>query len=308
MYMKWCSVALPESGSRCVVGMSGGVDSSLVTKLLLEKGCHVIGVTMSTWANDMPLPPSEKGIKESCYGPDEAIDIAQCKAFCNDLGIEHYTINVSDAYHREVLEYFKREYRQGKTPNPCVRCNPTVKFGALLEGVKALGIEFDYFCTGHYADLVRPEKDIRELYGISPYSGAVNRPVMIRTAADSTKDQTYFLNRLSSEILEKVRFPLSSYTKKQVFEMASERALAAATRSESQDFIPETYFDVIFSDKESVPGDIVDLSGKKLGVHRGIEHYTIGQRRGLGVSSNKPLYVHSIDAEKNQVVLSDNDA
>lgn len=235
MYMKWCSVALPESGSRCVVGMSGGVDSSLVTKLLLEKGCHVIGVTMSTWANDMPLPPSEKGIKESCYGPDEAIDIAQCKAFCNDLGIEHYTINVSDAYHREVLEYFKREYRQGKTPNPCVRCNPTVKFGALLDGVKALGIEFDYFCTGHYADLVRPEKDIRELYGISPYSGAVNRPVMIRTAADSTKDQTYFLNRLSSEILEKVRFPLSSYTKKQVFEMASERALAAATRSESQD-------------------------------------------------------------------------
>lgn len=308
MYMKWCSVALPESGSRCVVGMSGGVDSGLVTKLLLEKGCHVIGVTMSTWANDMPLPPSEKGIKESCYGPDETIDIAQCKAFCNDLGIEHYTINVSDAYHREVLEYFKREYRQGKTPNPCVRCNPTVKFGALLDGVKALGIEFDYFCTGHYADLVRPEKDIRELYGISPYSGAVNRPVMIRTAADSTKDQTYFLNRLSSEILEKVRFPLSSYTKKQVFEMASERALAAATRSESQDFIPETYFDVIFSDKESVPGDIVDLSGKKLGVHRGIEHYTIGQRRGLGVSSNKPLYVHSIDAEKNQVVLSDNDA
>lgn len=308
MYMKWCSVALPESGSRCVVGMSGGVDSSLVTKLLLEKGCHVIGVTMSTWANDMPLPPSEKGIKESCYGPDEAIDIAQCKAFCHDLGIEHYTINVSDAYHREVLEYFKREYRQGKTPNPCVRCNPTVKFGALLEGVKALGIEFDYFCTGHYADLVRPEKDIRELYGISPDSGAVNRPVMIRRAADSTKDQTYFLNRLSSQVLEKVRFPLSGYTKKEVFQMASERTLAAATRSESQDFIPETYFDVIFSDKESVPGDIVDLSGKKLGVHRGIEHYTIGQRRGLGVSSNKPLYVHSIDAEKNQVVLSDNDA
>ena len=310
--MKWCSVALPESGSRCVVGMSGGVDSSLVTKLLLEKGCHVIGVTMSTWANDMPLPPSEKGIKESCYGPDEAIDIAQCKAFCNDLGIEHYTINVSDAYHREVLEYFKREYRQGKTPNPCVRCNPTVKFGALLDGVKALGIEFDYFCTGHYADLVRPEKDIRELYGISPDSGAVNRPVMIRTAADSTKDQTYFLNQLSQEQLKNTLFPLADIEKPDLRKIAQKHNFVNASKKDSTGvcFIGERHFRQFL--KQYIPmqkGDIVDTNNRVVGKHDGVYYYTIGQRRGLNIGgmstgNGKRWYVIGKDVEKNILYVS----
>lgn len=282
---------MPESGSTCVVGLSGGVDSALAAMILKEKGCRVIGVTMSKWTGDLDLPSGVEGMKGSCYGPDEEKDIAACKVFCAEQGFEYHVIPVGEAYHREVLEYFKDEYRAGRTPNPCIRCNPLVKFGAMIEGVRALGIQFDYFCTGHYARIVKNAEG----------------GLFIQSAEDSTKDQTYFLYRLPQETLAFVRFPLGSYEKKDVVTMARERNLAAAGRAESQDFVPPEYFDVIFSDKPPVPGDIVDLDGKKLGTHRGIEYYTIGQRRGLGVSSSRPLYVHSIDATNNRVVLADND-
>lgn len=315
---------MPEPGSLVAVGMSGGVDSTLAALLLKERGCRVVGVTMSSWIGDFSLPPSPEGVRSSCYGPDEDIDIAQCQEFCREQGLEHHVIDVRDAYHREVLDYFKEEYRRGRTPNPCVNCNRTIKFGALLDGIRAKGIDFDYFCTGHYASLVRPQDDLRLVYeqakvisGEAGYQSdgqtdqsAVEvpvRPVMISAATDKRKDQTYFLCRVPSATLEKVRFPLSAYTKQEVFQMARERGLAAANRGESQDFIPDSYLDIIFSDQPSRPGDIVDLAGRKLGVHRGIQHYTIGQRRGLGVSSNRPLYVHSIDAAKNQVVLCDDE-
>ena len=310
---------MPEPGSLVAVGMSGGVDSTLVSLLLKEHGCRVVGVTMSSWIGDYPLPPSSQGVRSSCYGPDEAIDIAQCQEFCRQQGMKHHVIDVSEAYHHHVLDYFKDEYRCGRTPNPCVNCNPKVKFGALLDGIRATGIDFDYFCTGHYATLVRPRDDVRLVYeqlAVSGESGqcAVEvpvrpavRPVMISAATDRRKDQTYFLCRVPSATLEQVRFPLSAYTKQEVFQMAREWGLAAANRGESQDFIPDSYLDIIFSDQPSRPGDIVDLSGKKLGVHRGIQHYTIGQRRGLGVSSNRPLYVHSIDAVSNRVVLCDDE-
>lgn len=309
--MEWVDLPLPERGSVVAVGMSGGVDSTLVAMLLKERGCNVIGITMSSWSNDLPLVASADGVRSSCYGPDEQIDIAQCQAFCKTQEIPHYVIDVRDAYHKEVLEYFKSEYRAGRTPNPCVRCNPTVKFGALLSGAREQGIYFDYFCTGHYAKLVRPSQDISNLYSknkiVSTNKKNENRPAMIRLAEDFTKDQTYFLCRVPSDVLEKVRFPLASFTKKQVFQMAQDLNLVAASRSESQDFIPDEYLDILFSDKPSIPGDIIDLNGKKLGIHRGIEHYTIGQRRGLGVSSSRPLYVHSIDSKQNLIVLADND-
>ena len=174
-----------------------------------------------------------------------------------------------------------------------------IKFGALLAGIEKLGIKYDYFCTGHYAKIVRPDQGL---------FGTDARPCMISTATDISKDQTYFLYRVSSETLEKVRFPLAAMKKADVIALAKEANLEAANREESQDFVGEEYFDVLFSDKPSVPGDIIDLDGHVLGQHRGIEHYTVGQRRGLGVAVNYPVYVHSIDAKNNVVVLAPNEA
>lgn len=303
--MKYEELGWPEKGSTVIVGMSGGVDSTLVTLLLKERGCNVIGVTMSSWNNDLPLKASSEGLRNSCYGPDEKIDIEECKRFCKQMNIPHYVIDVREAYRKEVLDYFRSEYRKGRTPNPCVRCNRLVKFGALLDGASNAGINFDYFCTGHYARLIRPEENLVEDWNIKNEKGIF--PVMVSNALDITKDQAYFLARIASSTLEKVRFPLGTYTKKEVFEIAREHKLEAANRTESQDFVPPEYFDIIFSDKPPVPGTIIDLDGHILGKHKGIEYYTIGQRRGLGVSAPKPLYVHSIDAEKNQVILASNE-
>lgn len=252
---------------------------------------------MALWKGDLPELAAGKELHSSCYGPDEVEDIEECRKFCQENDIEYHVIDVKDAYQKEVLDYFKSEYRSGRTPNPCIRCNRFIKFGALLEGISKINIKYDYFCTGHYARIVRPEQGLW---------GTDKRPAMICSATDTTKDQAYFLYRIPSEVLEKVRFPLFGMTKKEVFELARKKNLLAAERKESQDFIPEEYFDLIFSDKPSVPGDIIDLDGHVLGRHRGIEHYTIGQRRGLGVSANRPLYVHSIDAKKNLVILADN--
>lgn len=289
------------------MGLSGGVDSTLVAALLKEKGCRVIGVTMSQWKGDLPPLPDGRKLHGSCYGPDEAQDIEDCKKFCAEHDIEYHVIDVKEEYQKQVLDYFKAEYRAGRTPNPCIRCNNLVKFGALLSGVEKMGITYDYFCTGHYARLVRPTESLPLSYGDTAYPHSLT-PAMIACATDSAKDQAYFLYRIPSTTLEKVRFPLASFKKQDVFKMAKERSLAAAEKEESQDFIPSEYFEILFKDKPSVPGDIIDLDGHVLGHHRGIEHYTVGQRRGLGVSSSRPLYVHSIDSEKNLVVLApDND-
>ena len=290
--------------------------------MLKEQGCTVVGITMSSWNNDLPLPPSKNGVRNSCYGADEKIDMEQCAEFCKTYGIKYYIIDVREAYKAYVMDYFKSEYRAGRTPNPCVHCNAHVKFAALVNGARKQGVDFDYFCTGHYAALVRPLIPVADIYralGSDARSAAgrsvgtdegrgqsyTARPVTVSAAKDTFKDQTYFLHRIPSAVLEQTRFPLSGFTKKAVFEFARERGLKAALRSESQDFISSEYFNIIFSDKESLAGDIVDMNGVKLGEHRGIEHYTIGQRRGLGVSANKPLYVRSIDSANNRIVLAD---
>lgn len=290
---------MPASGDTVVVGMSGGVDSTLTALMLKEKGCRVIGVTMSLWDGSIPEIKSDRPMKEACYGPGEEENIDECKKFCVAHDIEYHVIEVKDEYKKRVLEYFKAEYRSGRTPNPCIQCNRYIKFGALLDGIKSIDIKYDFFCTGHYAKIVRPE---------SALFSSDKKPCMIATAADISKDQTYFLYRIPSDVLEKVRFPLASMKKSEVFELAHRAGLEAANREESQDFIGEEYFDMLFSDKPSVPGDIIDLDGHVLGRHRGIEHYTVGQRRGLGVAVNYPVYVQSIDAKNNVVVLAPNDA
>lgn len=296
--MNYVNLDMPKAGDTVVVGMSGGVDSTLTALLLKKKGCKVIGATMSIWDGKLPEIKSEKPVREACYGPGEEENIAECEKFCKEQGIEYHVIDVKETYRKVVLEYFKSEYRAGRTPNPCIRCNRFIKFDALLAGIKDLKIDFDYFCTGHYARIVRPEEGI---------FGTEQRPAMIAGAADATKDQTYFLYRLPSELLEKVRFPLALMQKKEVFELARQANIEAADREESQDFIPPEYFEMLFNDKPSVPGDIIDLDGHVLGKHRGIEHYTIGQRKGLGIALNYPAYVQHIDAKNNLVVLAKND-
>ncbi|MBO7582412.1 MAG: tRNA 2-thiouridine(34) synthase MnmA [Treponema sp.] len=299
--MNYIDQDMPKAGDTVVVGMSGGVDSTLTAYMLKERGCKVIGVTMSLWDDSFPVVQGDdaKAVKDACFGPGEADDIEECRRFCAKYDIEYHVIDVKEQYKREVIEYFKSEYRAGRTPNPCIRCNRMIKFGALLQGVEALGIKFDYFCTGHYAKIVRPEEG---LYGTDC------RPYMIASATDVSKDQTYFVYRVPSSVLERVRFPLALMKKSEVFELAKKAGLAAAERAESQDFISAEYFDLLFADKPSVPGDIIDLDGHVLGRHRGIEHYTIGQRRGLGVAVSYPVYVHSIDAKNNVVVLAPSSA
>ena len=294
--MKYIQQQMPPAGSTVVVGMSGGVDSTLTALLLKQKGCKVIGVTMSLWDGHIKELEGEKVFFDACYGPKEDVDIAECQRFCQANDIEYHVIDLSKTFNETVLEYFKSEYRAGKTPNPCIRCNRFIKFGALLEGIKKIDIDFDYFCTGHYAMVVRPEEGLWE---------TDKKPCMIACASDETKDQTYFLYRLPSELLEKVRFPLAQVRKSEVFEIARKAGLEAATRKESQDFIDSRYFDQLFDDKPSIPGDFIDINGKVLGRHKGIVHYTIGQRRGLGVAGPVPYYVKEIKAETNQIVLAE---
>ena len=294
--MDFIELDLPEPGSTVAVGMSGGVDSTLTALLLKERGCKVIGVTMSIWDGHIPVVEAEKAFHDACYSPDEQENIDDCKKFCAEYGIEYHVIDVSEEYNKQVLDYFTSEYRSGKTPNPCIRCNRFIKFGALLEGIKKLKVDFDYFCTGHYAKIVRPVEGLWN---------SDKRPCMIACASDESKDQTYFLCRVPSDILEKVRFPLANVKKSEVFELAAKANLTAANRKESQDFIDIKYIDALFGDKESIPGNFVDTKGKVLGQHKGIEHYTIGQRRGLGVAGPVPYYVKKIDAKTNEIVLAE---
>ncbi len=262
--------------------MSGGVDSSTAAAILVDEGHEVTGITMKIW--DGSITVNENG-KHACYGPDEADDIRDAQSVCDKLGIELKIIDLSVEYKQEILDYFTSEYKAGRTPNPCVKCNLKMKFGLLLKKAAESGLDFDYFATGHYARIRQNE---------------TGRYQLMRSL-DEKKDQTYFLYALSSKQLSSVQFPLGRYQKKAVKEISRKYNLGVADRKESQNFIAGGH--ACLFDGQTNPGDIVDIRGQKLGEHEGIFNYTIGQRRGMGIASAEPLYVIKIDSQKNQILV-----
>ena len=268
---------------KILVGMSGGVDSSTTAALLQSRGHEVTGVTMKLWRADNALRGGER---EACYGPNEALDVAAARAVCERLGIGFLEFDCSRFYEDTVIGYFRREYLAGRTPNPCVRCNAALKFGLLPELARQSGVEFDCFATGHYARVRR---------------GGDGRMQLLR-AVDLPKDQSYFLCRLSQEQLARQLFPLGEMTKTEVRALARSFGLEVSDKPDSQDFYSGDTAELI--QQPDRVGDIVDdATGKVLGHHTGYWKFTIGQRRGLGVSSATPLYVVAIDACHNRVRL-----
>jgi len=264
---------------RVLVCLSGGVDSAVAARLLQERGFEVAGVTFWLWS--FPGAPDWKGENKCC-------SLAQADRTARELGIPHQIIDISDQFYHLIITDFLSRYRQGETPNPCGRCNRHLRFSTALRYAKEGG--FDFAATGHYIRLVNETDELALYKGI-----------------DKTKDQTYFLYGLRQADLRHLLFPIGELTKKEVFTLASEYGLSAAELPESQDlcFAVEGDYTYIFPDTDLRPGMIVDQQGKVLGRHTGLPRYTIGQRRGLGIASNRPLYVVKIDAAANQLIVGE---
>ncbi len=262
------------------VAMSGGVDSAVTAALLAKAGLRCFGITAKM----------TQEYSRCCA--DE--DIVRAADMCRQLGIEHHVVDVCDPFQQHVIDGFTSSYLQGETPSPCVICNREIKFGALLEDARKLGATA--LATGHYVQ--REERD--DIW-------------YLRRGVDQGKDQSYFLARLNREQLARARFPLGGRHKREVSQLAADFELAARKSRESQElcFVTEgTHGDWIDlrSFETRGAGDIVDMEGNVLGRHKGIHHYTIGQRKGLGVATGYPVYVARIDADNNRIVLGPREA
>lgn len=273
---------MPSNGTRVVVGMSGGVDSSAAAALLKEQGYDVIGITLKLWPQDCVSRAEDK-----CCGPQAVMD---ARNVCHQLGIPYYLIDEANEFQNQVIRYFTEEYRAGRTPNPCVICNEKLKFGALLTRADQLGAQF--VATGHFARLDRNSETGR---------------IALRKGCDPRKDQSYFLFSLRQEQLARALMPLGEMTKSETRTVARKEALKTAEKEESMEicFVPDKDYGQFLTATglQKHQGEIVDVQGRVLGVHDGIEFFTIGQRKGLGLSSPAPLYVLELDAGRNRVVV-----
>jgi len=272
---------------RIALGMSGGVDSTVCAMLLKEQGHEVIGLTMAKWNPKSGILSADK---RGCYGPSEPQALQSAIQSATRLGIEHHVINLEEEFEREVLEYYRSVYACGKTPNPCVLCNRKIKFGALLEKARASGISFDRFATGHYA---------RTFYD------ADSERWQLMKAKDSLKDQSYFLSGLSQEQLSITLFPLGTMLKSKIKAYAESQGFEyLIKKKESQDFLESFDKSPLFQESDARPGYFKDRAGKILGMHKGLIHYTIGQRKGLGLAGfAEPQYVIAMDAETNTIYI-----
>jgi tRNA-specific 2-thiouridylase len=265
--------------------MSGGVDSSATAALLLEQGFDVIGITLKLWPQDCVSRAEDK-----CCGPQAVTD---ARSVCHKLGVPYYLIDESAEFQKHVIRYFADEYKAGRTPNPCVMCNQNLKFGRLLSRADQLGAQF--IATGHFAGVERSADGNRTL---------------LKRGRDLRKDQSYFLFSLRQDQLARAMFPLGGKTKSDTREVARQCQLKTADKEESMEicFVPDNDYGRFLEQAGLVSrhrGEIVDVRGQVLGYHDGVEFFTVGQRKGLGISAPRPLYVVELDAAANRVVVGD---
>ena len=268
--------------------MSGGVDSSSAAALLVEQGYDVIGITLKLWPQDCVSRAEDK-----CCGPQAVMD---ARSVSHKLDIPYYLVDEAEEFQKQVIGYFAEEYRAGRTPNPCVMCNEKLKFGTLINRARQLGAEL--VATGHFARTERCAQTGRTL---------------LKRGRDARKDQSYFLFSLKQEQLARTLFPLGELTKQDTRTIARDCQLKTADKEESMEicFVPDKDYGKFLQSAglaQKHRGDIVDVHGRVLGQHEGIEFYTIGQRKGLGLTSPAPLYVIELDAVNNRVVVGDDTA
>ena len=275
---------------KVMLGMSGGVDSSAAAVLLLRQGYDVCGATLRLFTNE------DIGLETASRTCCSLRDVEDARSVAHRLGFEHFVFNFGDRFREEVIDRFAHAYQNGQTPNPCIDCNRYIKFDRMLARARLLGM--DYIATGHYAQV--------------EFDAASGR-YLLKKSKDRSKDQTYVLYALTQDQLAHTLFPLGGMEKSEVRALAEARGLVKAQKADSQDicFVPDGDYAAFLENVIGIPptpGNFVDTAGKVLGKHRGILHYTIGQRKGLGLSFDRPKYVLRKDAVTGDVVLGDHDA